>query len=216
MPKSTLIDPKKRQTLTTITGTAISLFALNSTLQTAMAESNKFNLKTATAPRILGNPDAPVTMIEYASMTCGHCAKFHATILPTLKKDYIDTGKVKLEFHDFPLDGIALGVSMLLRCLPENRYFQAMDVLFKQQQTWARSNDPIAKVESILRLAGLTPETANACKTSAPLQDFVIQSRLNGTKKHKVSATPTVIIGDTTFGGVYPLNDYINAIKSNL
>lgn len=204
------IDTYKRLTLL---GTA-SFVAMG--MLTKGAWSANFDEKMAMTPRVLGNPDAPVTMIEYASMTCPHCAKFHADVLPVLKKEYIDTGKVKLVYHDFPLDGTALGVAMLLRCLPESRYFKAMDVLFKQQKSWARSNNPIAKVESLLKLAGLNQETATACKASSPLQDFVIQSRLDGSKNHGVNSTPTVIIGDEVLRGVHAIDDYRDAIDDLL
>lgn len=181
-----------------------------------VAQAKGFDEALAMGPRVLGRPDAPVTIIEYASMTCPYCARFHAEVLPTLKKEYIDTGKAKLEFYDFPLDGVALGVAMLLRCLPESRYFKAVDVVYQQQKSWSRSNNPIDKVKSLLKMAGLDDATAQACQTSGPLQDFVIQSRLDGVKQYGISGTPTVIIGDTTLKGVQPVGDYRDAIDDLL
>ena len=90
----------------------------------------------------IGAEDAPVTIIEYASMTCPHCATFHTDVLPTLKEKYIETGKVRLIFREFPLDARAYAASMLARCADKDFYFPMTDVLFKQQKVWARAEDP--------------------------------------------------------------------------
>src|SRR5258706_11399400 len=91
---------------------------------------------------VLGNPEAPITIIEYASLTCPHCAEFDKSVLPQIKQTYIDTGKAKLVYRDFPLDATALKASMIARCLPSDRYFAFIDALFKQQNNWAYSGDP--------------------------------------------------------------------------
>ena len=92
----------------------------------------------ATGDMVLGKADAPVTVIEYASMTCPHCATFHTEVLPKLKAAYIDTGKIKFIFREFPLDQLALRGAMLARCAGPERYFGYVDVLFRQQRVWSR------------------------------------------------------------------------------
>src|SRR5687768_5061793 len=106
----------------------------------------------------LGKPDAPVTVIEYASMTCPHCAHFHAETLKAFKEKYVDTGKVRLIFREFPFDGLALRASMLARCAGAERYFPMLDVLFQQQNQWTRAKDPMAALAQIGRLAGVSPQ----------------------------------------------------------
>ena len=93
--------------------------------------------------QILGDPDAPVTIIEYASLTCPHCAQFHNEVLPELKERYIAPGKVRLIYRDFPLDQVALAAAALAHCDGSDRYFSMLDVLFETQRNWARADDPI-------------------------------------------------------------------------
>ena len=206
------IDIAKRQSMITL-ATGVSVMAMGLANNNAYA---KVDFTTAMQSRILGDVNAPVTIIEYASMTCGHCAKFHKEILPTLKEKYIDTGKAKLDYRDFPLDAVALNVSMLLRCLPTRLYFRALDVVFKKQSDWLRSNSPVEHVQKMLSMAGLTPDMAQACLSNAPLQEFVIQSRMSGAKEHAVSGTPTIIIGKKILTGVRPMKEYKKAIKRML
>ena len=92
--------------------------------------------------KILGDENAPVTIVEYASMTCGHCANFHTRTWPDLKKDYIDTGKVRFIFREFPLDPVASAAFMLARCAPQDKYFEIIDVMFEQQRSWAFTDNP--------------------------------------------------------------------------
>ena len=205
-------DIAKRQSLITL-GTGVSVIAMGLLNNNARAN---VDFTIAMQSRILGNADAPVTIIEYASATCGYCAKFHETILPTLKEKYIDTGKVKLDYRDFPLDGVALNVAMLLRCLPTRLYFRALDVTFKKQSDWLRSNSPVERVQKMLSMAGLTADMAQTCLSNAPLQESVINSRMTGMKEYAVSGTPTVIIGKKTLTGVRPLKEYEKAIKRML
>ncbi len=105
--------------------------------------------------RSLGAADAPVVIIEYASATCPHCAEFHADVLPEIKKTYIDTGKARLIFREFPLDQRAMAVFMLTRCVPEDKYFATVDMVFRQQKSWT-SNSPKAPLLKIMQMAGMS------------------------------------------------------------
>src|SRR5947209_14674871 len=101
----------------------------------------------------LGDPQAPITVIEYASMTCPHCAHFHLTTFPELKKRYIDTGKVRFVFREFPLDPVATGAFMLARCAGNDRYFALLDLLFHEQRQWA-VNNPLPPLFNVVKQAG--------------------------------------------------------------
>jgi protein-disulfide isomerase len=152
------------------------------------------NLSAALAPRTIGSSDAKVVLVEYFSLTCSHCAQFHAETYPKLKEKYIETGKVRMEFRDFPLDQWALRAAALARCVPAKHYSAMIDVLMKQQASWARSPDPLDALLRIGQLAGLNRNAARACMTNAKLLDGIIASRLEGSKKHEVESTPSFLL----------------------
>ncbi|MEQ9330109.1 DsbA family protein [Thalassobaculum sp.] len=181
-----------------------------------LASAAEPDLDAALAPRIEGSPDAKLTMIEYSSLTCPHCATFHTEILPKIREVYIDTGKLRLEMRDFPLDQYALRAAAMARCAPENRYFPLMDMLFKQQSKWSRATDPIAAIKQIGRLAGISGETADACMSSEPLLDGILKIRLGGQQDHDVGSTPTFIVGKEKIVGAQPFETFAKAIDDQL
>src|SRR5258708_6350086 len=144
--------------------------------------------------RILGMPDAPVTIVEYASLTCPHCAFFDTDILPKIKTNWIDTGKAKLVFRDFPLDGSAVKAAMLARCAPPDRFYGFIDVLFNSQATWARASDPTPNLSRMAKLGGMSEEQFQACMKDDAMQNKVLGSRLTAEKEFKVESTPTFFI----------------------
>jgi protein-disulfide isomerase len=148
---------------------------------------------------VIGKADAKVTIVEYASMTCPHCAHFHATTLPLLKTKYIDTGKVRLVFREFPFDPRAEAGFMLARCSGDN-YFPMVDVLFKQQAQWAGVENAKDALLQIAKLAGFTQEKFDACLTDQKLLEDVRSVRDRGDKDFGVDSTPTFFIN----GGRYP------------
>jgi len=148
------------------------------------------------AERVLGDPKAPVTILDYSSMTCSHCANFHVNVLPKIKEAYIDTGKAKLVFRDFPFDQAALSAAMLAHCAPPERYFPLTDVLFKSQPNWSRSSDPGKALAQYGKLAGMTQETIDACLANKELADAILNTRLTGQNQFKIEATPTFILND--------------------
>jgi protein-disulfide isomerase len=161
----------------------------------------------AVEERVLGDPAAPVTIIEYASLTCPHCAAFHKDVLPALKERYIQPGKVKLVFRDFPLDQTALMAAVLAHCAGPERYFAFLDALFSTQQTWARAADPIAALKQIARLGGLSEDRADACLADGAMQDAVLQSRLDGERAHDIRSTPSFVIDGQTYSGGRGIDD---------
>ena len=128
----------------------------------------------------LGDPNAPVTIIEYASLTCPHCAAFHKETLPGLKARYIDTGKVKLSFRDFPLDENAVRASMLAHCAGPERYYRFLDVFFAQQASWAGARDPVAALKQLAKLGGMSEEAATTCLADRSIEDAILRARLEG------------------------------------
>jgi protein-disulfide isomerase len=143
-----------------------------------------------------------VTVIEYASATCGHCASFHKDSFPALKKDYIDTGKVRFVFREFPLDELALAAFMLARCAPENRYFPIIDVLFEEQQSWTRNaREELLK---IARMAGFTPESFDQCLQDEDVAKGILEIRSTAAEQYGVQSTPTFFVNGEMIAGNKP------------
>ena len=170
----------------------------------APAQAAEAGKKTyAEGDMIIGAEDAAVTIIEYASMTCPHCANFHLGTFKELKAKYIDTGKVRIIFREFPFDSMALHASMLARCAGEDRYFAMLNVLFKNQLKWARAKDPAEGLGKFARLAGFSQAKFKACMTDEALADMIIKTRMDGAKEFNVDSTPTFIVnGEKTSGNM--------------
>ena len=149
--------------------------------------------------RVIGSADAPVTIIEYFSLTCPHCASFHNDTYADLKAKYVDTGKMKFVYRDFPLDGVALRGAMMARCVDPQRYPVVIQVLFKTQNNWARAADPIAELKKIGQLAGLGDEAFQSCLQSEALANGILEQRQIGSAAG-VQSTPTFQIE----GQIYP------------
>ena len=149
----------------------------------------------------LGSKDAPVTMIEYASMTCTHCAAFHAETYPTLKSKYIDTGKVRFTLREFPLDPLATAGFMLARCAGEAKRYPIIDLLFSQQKNWAFVPKPVEALAGTVKQAGISQGDFEACLKDQKLYDQVNQIRDGASKEFKVDATPTFFINGTKHAG---------------
>ena len=151
--------------------------------------------------RILGRADAPVTLTEYASFTCPHCAALHRGALVQIKKEYIDTGRVRLIYRDFPLDQTAEAASMMARCAAPNRYFPLVQMLYRSQLNWARARNPSAALAQIVRLAGISQKTFDACMSNRALYESIINSRNTASKTKQVRSTPTLFLGEEMIQG---------------
>ncbi|MER8430359.1 DsbA family protein [Mesorhizobium caraganae] len=158
----------------------------------------------------LGKDDAKVTIVEYASMTCPHCAHFAATTFPELKTKYIDTGKARYILREFPFDPSAEAGFMLARCSKDN-YFPMVDVLFKQQANWVGVNNTKDALLQISKLAGFTQESFEACLTDQKLLDDVRSVQKRGADEFKVDSTPTFFINGKTYKGAMSIEE-ISAI----
>ncbi len=163
--------------------------------------------------RVLGDPDAPVTIFEYASFTCPHCASFHTDTLPELKSRFIDTGRAKLVFRQFPLNQVDLRAGLLLRCVAEEQYFNMAGVIFQQQRQWASASDPVAALGQIGRMAGLNQETIDACMADEAMANRIIGVAQTGQQQYGVNSTPTFVIGEEVIVGARPIEEFARAIE---
>lgn len=164
----------------------------------------------------LGKADAPLTIIEYASLTCPHCATFQRDTVPELKKEYIDAGLVRMVYRDFPLDSLALAAAMLARCSGPERYFGFVEVLFRSQATWANSDNPRQELARIARLANMTEEAFDACLKDTALLKGIQARAEEGQKRYDINSTPTFIVGDRKLSGAVPFKDLKEIIDAVL
>lgn len=168
-------------------------------VQAKLAEGHP--LQVQPSDRILGNPNAPITVIEYASMTCSHCRDFHQKTLPTLKKDWIDTGKARYILRDLPWDNLALGMSKVARCVPPANYYPMVDALFAAQETIMRGVDTLGEIKKVARLGGLDSAAVEACVKSEPLHAQVLGSKETALKELGVQGTPTIFVNGIKVDG---------------
>ena len=162
---------------------------------------------------ILGKADAPVTIVEYASLTCPHCATFHNKTLPALKKDYIETGKVRLIFRDFPFDIVAMAGTMLSRCAGPDKFFSFTEVLFRDQEKWAFADEPDKKLRDLAVANGFTQESFDACLQKQDIYDGVLAVRKRGHEEYKVDSTPTLFINGVMYRGALTPEQMDTALK---
>jgi len=153
---------------------------------------------------IQGQADAPVTIVEYASMTCPHCSHFHETTYPEMKKKYIDTGKVRFIFREFPLDPLAAAAAMLARCAGKDKFFPLIDAFFAQQKDWVVQK-PLQPMFAIAKQAGFTQQSFDECLANQQLLTGLEEQRTRATQKFNVNSTPTFFInGKTVRGALTP------------
>ncbi len=160
----------------------------------------------------LGKPDAPITVIEYSSMTCGHCANFHKTVFPYLKEKYIDAGTVYFIHREFPLDPLAAAVSMLVRCAPKEKYFDMLSMFFEQQSNWIRTDNPVDALSKLSRQVGYTPESFKACLTDQKLLDDITAGRTRAADKYRVDGTPAFFVNGRPSKGIASKEDLDKAL----
>jgi len=180
------------------------------------AGTGGMNVELKPTDMIHGKPNAPVTIVEYASMTCPHCAAFQKEVIPLLTKDYIDPGKVKLVFREYPLDGAARMASAVARCLSGDQYFSFIDLLFKNQMNWIKDFDGNGQLtkEDVLegltqmgRIAGMPGDKVKACAEDPKNLAIVDANWMEGQTKYNVNSTPTFIINGTQHAGEIPYDD---------
>jgi len=163
-----------------------------------------------------GSKDAPVTIIEYSSMTCEHCARFHRNVYPLVKEKYIDTGKVRLIMREFPLDRLALAAAMMVRCADESQYFPMITVLYQQQNEWSKASDPVTALFKIAKLAGFTEDKFNACLKDQEIAKGIRDVMNKGREKFAVNVTPTFFINGQKLNGGLSFEDFEKLVLRHL
>jgi protein-disulfide isomerase len=167
---------------------------------------------------ILGDPGAPVTMIEFASLTCPHCASFHRDILPQLKKDYIDTGKMRLVYRDFPTSPVelALAAAMLARCGGEDRFFGFVEVLYRSQERWSRSENPRRELEQIARMGGMSRADFDACVDDKALLEKLQARTRRDEARYGIRSAPSFILDGRKLSRVQTVENFRDVLDSAL
>ena len=165
--------------------------------------------------RILGNPEAPITIVEYASLTCPHCAHFANDVLPEIKKEWIDTGKAKLVLRDYPLDEPALRAAMIARCAPPDRYYAIADTFFAAQEKWVRSPDYREALARLAKLGGMGKEEFDTCLKNTDLENKIVEGRLKATQELEVNSTPTFFVNGSKLAGA-PTTEEFEKLLSGL
>ena len=184
-----------------VSGMAVAFSGLPALL--AGSKPARAEALAAETDMILGNPDAKITVVEYASMTCPHCAKFHTQSMPAIKKAYLDTGKIKFVFREFPLDRAAFWGSILARCSGKDRFFGFIDLMFKRQNLWATGSDPMQELIKLGSLGGVGEAEFKACLADKKLGDGILQTRQTASKKYEINATPGFLINGKKAEGVF-------------
>lgn len=182
-----------------------------STDETAAASApSSYDLSKAVGVRAIGSADAPIKIIEYASMTCSHCAHFHNDVLPELKSKYVDTGKVYIEFKEFPLDDAALKATITARCLPEDKYEGFVTLLFKTQDHWARGINYMTALRQNAKLAGMSDATFDACHADEKLKLAIADWMQQAQEKWSINSTPTFVVNDGAekISGAQPVTEF--------
>ena len=164
----------------------------------------------------IGDKDAPVTMVEYSSLGCPHCAAFHKDTLPRIKKEYIDTGKVRLVYRDFPLGTPALAAAMIARCAGPKKFFGFIEILFLSQAQWAKSRTPLDALSKVARFGGMSQADVDACLRYQPLLEYIRQGALVAQETYKINSTPSFVVGTTVISGNQPFEEFKKVLDKAL
>jgi protein-disulfide isomerase len=162
---------------------------------------------------VLGKPDAPVTVVEYASMTCPHCAKWETEVFPDVRKNWVDTGKIRFVFRDYPLDGLALKGSQLARCTGDQRFWGFLQALFSSQRVWATASDPVAELVKIGKLGGVPEDKAKACMADDNDLSKSIVASLQAAQVAGVNSTPTFFFNGKLVSGEIPYDTFVKNVQ---
>lgn len=201
---------------TLTTWTRRLLVALAFIVTPTLASAQMATIEQAKGDITLGNADAPVTLHEYSSLTCPHCANFHKDTLPLIKKEYIDTGKVRMVFHDFPLDGLAMGATMLARCSGPDRAYDFTDMLFQTQASWRDSENPLASLIALARFYGLSGDDVKNCVGNQELLKYVENKRDAASAQYKIQSTPSFVLNGKLIEGAQPFENFKEALDKAL
>jgi protein-disulfide isomerase len=213
-----ILDRRSLLGATSLTGLAILAPAAFAPAALAQGADETFSAQDLAQPgplgdKALGPENAPVTIYEYASLTCSHCAAFHAEGFKHLKQKYIDAGKVRFVLREFPLDPIAAAGFMLAHCAGEGKFHPMVDLIFGQQRTLLTTDKPVDALLGIVRQAGFTQESFESCLKNQSMYDGVNVVRQRGVEKFKVDSTPTFFINGRKYRGALSTQDLDRIIE---
>lgn len=166
--------------------------------------------------RALGAGTAPLTVVEYASLTCKHCQRFHMDVLPAVKQKFIDPGRVRFLFRHFPLDRVALEAAVVTQCVDSSRFFSFIDALFQAEETWAHAQQPRQALIRLGTFAGMSREEVEGCLNDEALVNAVVAERQEGERKFKINSTPTFVVGTTVERGFTDARQFVALIEREL
>ncbi|MEK9672797.1 MAG: DsbA family protein [Rhodospirillaceae bacterium] len=166
--------------------------------------------------KVLGDPKAPVTIVEYASLGCPHCKQFHEETLPRIKKKYVASGKVKVIFRDFPLGQRAMAASMVARCAGPVRYFAMVDVLFRDQAVWGRAEDGMAALIASAKKLGMSEAQVDSCLRNEGLLQGLRKIAEDAHNTHGVASTPSFLVQGQKVEGAQPFDAFEQLIQRAL
>lgn len=175
--------------------------------------ANKTALQVSDTDMVMGNPDAPVTIIEYASLSCPHCADFHSKVFPELKKEYIDTGKVRFVFRHFPFNEPALRASQLVSCAPDEQKFAFLKVLFQAQKSWAFTEDFKEGLRRTAALGGMNGEAFDACMGNLDVENALIKVKQTAANELEIQSTPSFFVNNVKISGTQPIESFRKAME---
>jgi protein-disulfide isomerase len=178
-----------------------------------MEDARDLPMEVTAEDKILGSSDAPVTIIEYASLTCPHCAAFHRETLPKLKSDWIETGKVRLVYRDFPLDGAALAAAVVAHCAPPDRYFPMIGLLFERQDEWAVEDQWRERLTQLAGVAGMDKASVDACLADEARKNGVVETAEKAQATYGISSTPSFIVNGRKLSGALPIERFAEVIE---
>ncbi|MBF0251279.1 MAG: DsbA family protein [Alphaproteobacteria bacterium] len=202
----------KARTFVAVLTVAAGLFAL----APHAARAEVASMENALKEMSIGKADAPVVMNDYSSLTCPHCAAFHTTTLNQIKKDYVDTGKVRVVFHDFPLDRIALAAMMLTRCAGPERSVDLYDMLYQTQGNWTKSGQPLPALTALVRFYGLGEDDVLKCLENQDLMQTILDRRESASKQYGINSTPSFVIDGKKLDGNLDYGDFRKALDKAL
>ena len=192
-------------------------FLITLASQTLLANANSA-LEIGEDEFVIGDKDAPITIIEYASMSCSHCASFHNNTLPDIKKEYIDTGKVRMVFRDYPFNYPALLGSMMMRCIPGDVRYDYMNALYQLQSNWVNRDPKITKKElyKIMQSGGMTKDEFDECYGNIDNENLILEGVMAAQKDFNIKSTPSFIINGNLVEGNKNIKEFRQIIDKIL
>ena len=196
----------------------IVLIALNFFVSKLVLANEPSALDISVDDFMIGDENAPITIIEYASMSCSHCANFHINTLPELKKEYIDTGKVRMIFRDYPFNYPALLGSMMMRCIPSDVRYDYMNALYELQTTWVDKDPKVSKKElyKIMQSGGMTKDEFDICYTNLDNENLILEGVMAAQKEFNIKSTPSFVVNGEIVEGNKSIKEFRQIIDKIL